>query len=653
MNRYRLIVIALFAMFTASLFVSCQQRTSGLQAADTDSVSARADNQVKDSAYWAKEMHRYERHMNRLYAKGDLDSMELMAPRYKEVCLEQNNLYYYYSIWGTLAERYVWDDKFDNAVTEAQNIQEDAIQRHDSLGLFTSYRVLGTGYSYLNKFDEGESNLRKAISYFPYNADPSKLVLTYRILHIVLLTQHRTDDDVPVLKEWKAAIERAQPKFAKDTTRIGNWNFLYQCCLAGYLTETGDLKGASAALDSAEYYEVMEGSIPLNISDLYMRKVWLAWEMKDYQAALKYNDRELEIAKELNDNSKLKVALSDRVNTLDKLGRYRDALEEMTTLVDFKDSLSKVDMHDRLNELNKKFEVTELKMQAERDKMQAERRQLYMLIAIGAIVLIAVIFFILSRLQAARRMAEMKAAQERIESELRIARDIQMSMVPSQFPDYDGLDMFASMTPAKEVGGDLYGYVLIGDKLYFCVGDVSGKGVPASLFMAQATRLFRTLAAQQMMPAEICTRMNDALSGDDNESSMFVTLFLGLVDLQTGHLDFCNAGHNPPVLSSHFIEMVPNAPIGLFPGLEYEGESIDSIKDSLLFIYTDGLNEAENRQQQQFGEDRLLDILRNTQFDSARQVVDMLKKEVEQHRDGAAPNDDLTMMCIKVHSSHT
>jgi serine phosphatase RsbU (regulator of sigma subunit) len=250
-------------------------------------------------------------------------------------------------------------------------------------------------------------------------------------------------------------------------------------------------------------------------------------------------------------------------------------------------------------------------------------------------------------------MAAMRAAQERIENELKIARDIQMSMVPSTFPEREGLDMYASMTPAKEVGGDLYGYVMQGDRLYFALGDVSGKGVPASLFMAQATRLFMTLAKQGMMPVEICTRMNDALSGEDNESGMFVTLFLGLVDLTTWHLDFCNAGHNPPVIgggenNADFLEMQPNAPIGLWPGLEYEGEEIDSIKGRPLFIYTDGLNEAENRQQEQFGDDRLLDILRHTQFDTAQQVIDTLKAEVEQHRDGAEPNDDLTMMCIRV-----
>ena len=292
-------------------------------------------------------------------------------------------------------------------------------------------------------------------------------------------------------------------------------------------------------------------------------------------------------------------------------------------------------------------------------QQQAEIQQQRIVGLVIAIILLTIFFIIytLVRRRAAKRLAEMKAARERMESELRIARSIQMSMVPSHFPDYEGLDMYASMTPAKEVGGDLYGYVLQGDKLYFALGDVSGKGVPASLFMAQATRLFRTLAIQGMMPAEICSSMNDALSGEDNESAMFVTFFLGLVDLKTGHLDFCNAGHNPPVLGSdkcctdetcNFLEMVPNAPIGLFPGLEYEGEEVDNIKGCSLFIYTDGLNEAENRQQEQFGDDRLLDILRTSRSENAQQLVEMLAAEVEQHRDGAEPNDDLTMMCIRI-----
>ena len=245
------------------------------------------------------------------------------------------------------------------------------------------------------------------------------------------------------------------------------------------------------------------------------------------------------------------------------------------------------------------------------------------------------------------------AQKASIESELNVASNIQMSMLPSVFPNREGLDMHASMTPAKEVGGDLYGYLLKGDNLYFCVGDVSGKGVPASLFMAQVTRLFRTLANQQMAPADICTHMNEALSGDENPTNMFVTMFVGMVNLQSGHLKFCNAGHNPPVIGGgehhgEFLQMLPNFPIGVLPGLEFQGEEIDTIKGRALFLYTDGLNEAENREHEQFGDDQLLSILRNTHFESAQQVVETLYNEVQRHRDGADPNDDLTMMCLRM-----
>ena len=254
--------------------------------------------------------------------------------------------------------------------------------------------------------------------------------------------------------------------------------------------------------------------------------------------------------------------------------------------------------------------------------------------------------------KAYNQLEETTTAKERIESELRIARDIQMSMVPNVSPDREGLDLYASMTPAKEVGGDLYGYLLIGDDLYFCVGDVSGKGVPASLFMAQATRLFRTLAAQKMMPAEIATRMNDALT-ENNERGMFVTMFLGLVNLETGRLDFCNAGHNPPVIYDQinlgsFIEMESNAPIGLWPELEFVGETIESIKGKPLFVYTDGLNEAENPEQEQFGDERMLEFLHHAHFRDAQELVETLKAEVERFRQSADPNDDMTMLCLKV-----
>ena len=341
--------------------------------------------------------------------------------------------------------------------------------------------------------------------------------------------------------------------------------------------------------------------------------------------------------------------LTKKFNANYKAGRKDSALSVAAYTFEYLDSAI------ILEKKNQALELATIYQTQQKDAEIAEQKtsllQTRVMALLVAIALLTVFFFVYSLLR--RRAARMKAAQQRIEGELQIARDIQMSMVPHTFPNREGLDMYASMTPAKEVGGDLYGYLIRDHMLYFAVGDVSGKGVPASLFMAQATRLFQTMADQGMLPAEICTRMNKALGGDDNVNGMFVTMFVGMLNMDTGHLDFCNAGHNPPVIGGgenhgDFLEMQSNAPIGLFPGLEYEGEEIDSVKGRPLFIYTDGLNEAEDHELRQFGDERLIDILRNTHFDTAQQVIETLAADVATHRKGAEPNDDLTMLCLRV-----
>ena len=341
--------------------------------------------------------------------------------------------------------------------------------------------------------------------------------------------------------------------------------------------------------------------------------------------------------------------LTKKFNANYKAGRNDSALNVAAYTFQYLDSAI-------INEKkNQALELATIYQTQQKDAEIAEQKtsllQTRVMALLVAIALLTVFFIVYSLLR--RRAAKMKAAQQRIEGELQIARDIQMSMVPHTFPHREGLDMYASMTPAKEVGGDLYGYVIRDHMLYFAVGDVSGKGVPASLFMAQATRLFQTMADQGMLPAEICTRMNKVLGGDDNVNGMFVTMFVGMLNMDTGHLHFCNAGHNPPVIgggANHgdFMQMEPNAPIGLWPDLQYVGEEIDSVKGRPLFIYTDGLNEAEDPELRQFGDERLLSILRNTHFDTAQQVIETLAADVETHRNGADPNDDLTMLCLRV-----
>ena len=253
------------------------------------------------------------------------------------------------------------------------------------------------------------------------------------------------------------------------------------------------------------------------------------------------------------------------------------------------------------------------------------------------------------------------AAKERIESELRIAREIQMGMVPRifpAFPDRNDIDLYASITPAKEVGGDLYDFFMQAHKLYFCIGDVSGKGVPASLFMSVVVNLFRLVAKEGFPPEYIATRLNDTLASD-NDSGMFCTLFIGEIDMRSYRLNYCNAGHNAPLIIDrpvspsdpcrpNYIQMESNAPIGLWPNLEFVGEHIDNVKDRTLFFYTDGITEAENSSHEQFGEKRLYEFFKSRPFKDARQTVDLAAAAVTTFVGDTEANDDQTMLCIKV-----
>ena len=310
-------------------------------------------------------------------------------------------------------------------------------------------------------------------------------------------------------------------------------------------------------------------------------------------------------------------------------------------------------------------EAEEMKIREYQSKMEAQEQKEHahhiFMTAVSIIALLIILFLsfflyrrrlqMLKLKQAYDQLEDVTAAKERIESELRIARDIQQDMLPQRFPQRSDMDMFASMRAAKEVGGDLYDFFFQDEKLFFCVGDVSGKGVPAALFMANTISLFRTVAKEGISPASIANRLNEAL-GLDNENGMFVTMFIGIVDLATGRLDFCNAGHNPPVIiadgRSRYMEMESNAPIGLWPQLQFVGEHIDSITGQVLVIYTDGVNEAENKDMVQYGDDRLLELLNMKEDDTAKQFVDRILEDVALHVGDAEPSDDITLLCLKI-----
>ena len=247
------------------------------------------------------------------------------------------------------------------------------------------------------------------------------------------------------------------------------------------------------------------------------------------------------------------------------------------------------------------------------------------------------------------------ANKERIESELRIAQAIQMGMLPKSFPAFperDDIALAAKIVPAKEVGGDLYDFFIENEKLYFMVGDVSGKGIPASLVMAVTCRLFRSVASYHDKPEDILTSLNDSLS-DGNESNMFCTAFLGILDLKTCELAYCNAGHNAPLIidkngNVSAMEVIPNLPLGLFSGFPYQGQETKIDKGTKLYLFTDGVNEAENNEKEQFSDERLVSLLKANADIAPKEIVEITFAEVERHADGANQSDDITVMCIKI-----
>ena len=252
-----------------------------------------------------------------------------------------------------------------------------------------------------------------------------------------------------------------------------------------------------------------------------------------------------------------------------------------------------------------------------------------------------------------KQTTAMKAS---IENELKVASDIQMGMVPRIFPPFPNrhdIDLYAAMSPAKEVGGDLYDFFVQDDILYFCIGDVSGKGVPASLFMAVTRNLFRIIAQQGHTPAEVATQINQFLS-KDNEQGMFVTMFIGMLNLKTGHMDFCSCGHNPPVIvkPGGKAEFLPiqyiNQPLGLWEDDPFEGESYPNLKNDVLLLYTDGLNEAEDKDRKLLGNAAVLRIMTELSTCDSSEIIHRLQEAVEAHRKGANPNDDLTLLCLRL-----
>ena len=242
-----------------------------------------------------------------------------------------------------------------------------------------------------------------------------------------------------------------------------------------------------------------------------------------------------------------------------------------------------------------------------------------------------------------------------IERDLSIASDIQMGMLPVKFPtkeDRDDVQLYASLTPAKAVGGDLFDFYFRDEKLFFCIGDVSGKGVPASLFMAVTRSIFRTVSVHESMPDRIVTIMNRTIA-DMNKTNMFVTLFVGVLDLPTGRLHYCNAGHDAPLLVGAGVGELScdaNIPVGFMPQWKYTLQEAHIFTGTTIFLFTDGLTEAEDINHAQFQMERVHEVAGQAlaqQMQEPKELIGSMTEAVHQFVGDAEQSDDLTMMAIQ------
>ena len=595
-----------------------------------------------------------EKEMYRYYSSNATDSFMLITDQLIEACREagpsQERLFY--KAWSNQAIYSFNRLSRTRGLELAHQIHDYAYQHDSKFGLYTSTYALATMSSGLRHFAQAEHEFIEAINY-----------------------QHRYFPDesaaAPYLGMAKIYINMEKPEKVLDCARkalsepnvimqhkLSAWTYI---CFAYYNDQYSreDFNRAYAEREKLKRDNGHDDSFG------YIVNFYHAMKNGRYAEAL-------DIASSITSGS-------DRLQFMSKayasLGDYRQAYLYKKRHMEYRDSINTAEVQQMSYEYATQIDVTRAENEAKDLRLSKLDLQIQAAVVIILITLAFFVFYFFRRRKQIRelrhayeQLADTTTAKERIDSELRIARDIQMSMVPRTFPafpDRRDIDLHAAIVPAKEVGGDLYDFFLQDDRLCFCVGDVSGKGIPASLTMAVAVNLFRTVAKEGFPPEVIATKLNDTMAVN-NDNAVFVTMFIGIIDLKTGKLDYCNCGHNSPVYGERrmltsqtvfrFLDVDPNVPIGLWPGYTFVGGHLGDIRGSTLFVYTDGVNEAENRVQEQFGEKRMLRVLREstqpfgerTPKTRSHFLIDEMKCALDAFVDGAEQSDDLTMLCVSI-----
>ena len=595
-----------------------------------------------------------EKEMYRYYGTTAIDSFMLITDQLIEACRKagpsQERLFY--KAWANQAIYSFSKVNRTRGLELAHQIHDYAYQHDSKFGLYTSTYALATMSSGLRHFSQAEHEFTEAINYQHRYFPDESAAASYLGLAKIYTNLEKPEK---VLECARKAL--AEPNVIMQH-KLTAWSYI---CIA-YRGDQYSREDFNRAYTEREKLKRENGH-----DDTFGSAVNYYHAMKNGRYA-----EALDIATNINGGS-------DRLRFIAKayasLGDYKQAYLYQVRHKEYRDSVNTAEVQQMSYEYAAQIDVTRAENEAKDLRLSKLDLQIQAALVIILITLAFFIFYYIRRrkqMQELRRtynqLADTTTAKERIDSELRIARDIQMSMVPRTFPafpDRRDIDLHAAIVPAKEVGGDLYDFFLQDDRLCFCVGDVSGKGIPASLTMAVAVNLFRTVAKEGFPPEVIATKLNDTMSAN-NENAVFVTMFIGIIDLKTGSLDYCNCGHNSPVYGERrmhtsqtvfsFLDVESNVPIGLWPDYTFVGGHLDDIRGNSLFVYTDGVNEAENRMKEQFGEKRMLRVLREstqpfgerTPKTRSHFLIDEMKCALDAFVDSAEQSDDLTMLCVSI-----
>ena len=616
-------------------------------AAQTSGADGNATGGDDRIAQLEKEMYRY-------YSSNAIDSFMLITDQLIEACREagpsQERLFY--KAWSNQAIYSFNRVNRTRGLELAHQIHDYAYQHDSKFGLYTSTYALATMSSSLHHYAQAEHEFTEAINYQHRFFPDESAAAPYLGLAKIYVNMKKPEK---VLDCARKAL--SEPNVIMQH-RLTAWTYI---CIA-YFEDQYSRDDFNRAYAEREKLKRENGH-----DDSFGQAV-------NYYHAMK-NGR---YAEALNIATNIKGG-SDRLQFIAQayahLGDYRQAYLYKVRHMKYRDSVNTAEVQKMSYEYAAQIDVTRAENEAKDLRLSKLDLQIQ---AAMLIILITLAFFIFYYFRRRKQMQELRyaynqladttTAKERIDSELSIAREIQMSMVPRTFPafpDRRDIDLYAAIVPAKEVGGDLYDFFLQDDRLCFCVGDVSGKGIPASLTMAVAVNLFRTVAKEGFPPEVIAAKLNDTMCLN-NESAVFVTMFIGIIDLKTGLLNYCNCGHNSPVYGERrmltsqtvfsFLDVESNVPIGLWPGYTFVGGHLGNVRGSTLFVYTDGINEAENRMQEQFGEKRMLRVLREstqpfgerTPKTRSHFLIDEMKCALDAFVDGAEQSDDLTMLCVSI-----